>query len=517
MQGLPLPPNITVHECAALRPDRSTLGQWVKLKGAAASLFRNVFDSYLDMVNDECNATPDEVPLFSWLSPHQRVALVSELAVGLLCPNEPLPPHTPQHRAAWFAMQFFLESQITVEVESAEIDSEDLMEPESDPAPPQYSGAAKFEPDFTRSWAKSQYAQTKEHQKAAKSAAKGDTAGLEKEFFGGVPAKGGRSEEGVDFRLLQRFLQRQVETGVIRYVPYKQPPQAPTRKLTEDEAFCFYWRRGLWEVVEEYELQPTYTWRCIDLDKWSRLIDTLLMKLMNPSNDEHLLHRSMIRLGASQDRKERARHTLLIKLATDVRAQFEKDYSLDSVVKAQRKLFIFSDQRPGRKVAEALEKDANNPDSTERHGLSFAKEALHWLPAYYKILDESRAGEKGQRRERSVEQECQERYNALKAIGQKPPYNLIGGKYTYEKRSPDKWMPHDWTIYCAACHETKPMSFVDKKPKKDKEVLRFKRCGGCRVLWYCSRKCQKNDWKKHKQECKEWSAKYEPSSDRKTE
>mmetsp|Transcript_28569 Transcript_28569/g.37408 ORF Transcript_28569/g.37408 Transcript_28569/m.37408 type:complete len:486 (-) Transcript_28569:222-1679(-) len=31
--------------------------------------------------------------------------------------------------------------------------------------------------------------------------------------------------------------------------------------------------------------------------------------------------------------------------------------------------------------------------------------------------------------------------------------------------------------------------------------LDLKACAACQCIWYCSRKCQKNDWKRHKQEC----------------
>jgi hypothetical protein len=30
----------------------------------------------------------------------------------------------------------------------------------------------------------------------------------------------------------------------------------------------------------------------------------------------------------------------------------------------------------------------------------------------------------------------------------------------------------------------------------------FKKCGGCKQVYYCSAECQKNDWKEHKSACK---------------
>jgi hypothetical protein len=45
----------------------------------------------------QCNDTPDEHPIFSWLSPQQRqrLQLVREGMVGLLCPDNALPLRHP--------------------------------------------------------------------------------------------------------------------------------------------------------------------------------------------------------------------------------------------------------------------------------------------------------------------------------------------------------------------------------------------------------------------------------------
>ncbi len=35
-----------------------------------------------------------------------------------------------------------------------------------------------------------------------------------------------------------------------------------------------------------------------------------------------------------------------------------------------------------------------------------------------------------------------------------------------------------------------------------KSGLKFKHCSACKSVYYCSRECQKSDWKRHKKECK---------------
>jgi len=48
-------------------------------------------------------------------------------------------------------------------------------------------------------------------------------------------------------------------------------------------------------------------------------------------------------------------------------------------------------------------------------------------------------------------------------------------------------------------------SFCHLQPPKDKL---FSKCNRCRQASYCSRKCQKNDWSKHKETCRDASVKY---------
>ena len=55
--------------------------------------------------------------MFSWLSPQQRLSLVADVARGLLCPGEPLPPETIQHYAAYLAIVATLNVELEVEMD----------------------------------------------------------------------------------------------------------------------------------------------------------------------------------------------------------------------------------------------------------------------------------------------------------------------------------------------------------------------------------------------------------------
>ena len=88
-----------------------------KFTGAQASLFARICEHYSDAAESVCNDTPAIHPLFSWLSPQQRIQLVSEVAVGLLCPDEPLPPHTPEHIATYLSLIATIKCELGIELD----------------------------------------------------------------------------------------------------------------------------------------------------------------------------------------------------------------------------------------------------------------------------------------------------------------------------------------------------------------------------------------------------------------
>jgi hypothetical protein len=53
--------------------------EFFKLKPAFGAAFAEICESYFDAVHDDCSDTPSETPIFSWLSPHQRLELVYQV------------------------------------------------------------------------------------------------------------------------------------------------------------------------------------------------------------------------------------------------------------------------------------------------------------------------------------------------------------------------------------------------------------------------------------------------------
>ena len=77
-----------------------------KLRGAAARLFAEICEHYIELAEEETYSdAPDDVPLFSYLSPQQRLSLVKDVMIGALCQEEPMFPDTIQHNAAYLGIK----------------------------------------------------------------------------------------------------------------------------------------------------------------------------------------------------------------------------------------------------------------------------------------------------------------------------------------------------------------------------------------------------------------------------
>ena len=113
-----------------------------KVQGAHARLFAASCRHYLEAAEHNCNDTPARLPIFSGLSPQQRVHIVKEVMVGLLCENEPL-PQKEEHLAAslgiWQTIKTELICEIDVERDTGDMD--DIL----DTCPPE-KGRNEYKP-----------------------------------------------------------------------------------------------------------------------------------------------------------------------------------------------------------------------------------------------------------------------------------------------------------------------------------------------------------------------------------
>eukprot|EP00121_Abeoforma_whisleri_P006994 Awhi_evm1s6370 len=91
-----------------------------KLKGTFACLFAKSCESYIEKVSDCCNDTSSELPVWSGLSPQQRLRLVREVMVGLLCEKESLARiQTAQHFLAFLGIWYNIRCDLDVEIDTA--------------------------------------------------------------------------------------------------------------------------------------------------------------------------------------------------------------------------------------------------------------------------------------------------------------------------------------------------------------------------------------------------------------
>ena len=74
-----------------------------KLNGSYAKLISSMASFIADTISD-ISLQPYELPLFSSLSPHHQIQLLSDVVIGLLDPLSPLPPDTAEHFSAFYAI-----------------------------------------------------------------------------------------------------------------------------------------------------------------------------------------------------------------------------------------------------------------------------------------------------------------------------------------------------------------------------------------------------------------------------
>ena len=72
-----------------------------------------------------CNDDPEDYPLYSLLSPHHRLSLLADVAIGLLVHNFPPPPDTLEHFSAFYAIYSYALIQIEVEIDNERMEKDD--------------------------------------------------------------------------------------------------------------------------------------------------------------------------------------------------------------------------------------------------------------------------------------------------------------------------------------------------------------------------------------------------------
>jgi len=240
-----------------------------KLKGAQAELFAAVCHHYINEA-EEGNGKPDGVPIFSHLSKAQRLKLVADVAIGMLCEDEPLPPDTIQHNSTYRAMIDVLFTALEIETDGQDdlydVGDDLLYYDEED-----RGGVQRTEKEMEEYTVKEALIEHRA-EKNMKKLKKGKDVG---EFH-----VDGKVSTPVDMMSVHNDLMKIFAGG-----PVSKRERDSIRPLNEDEESAFMWRRLCDAALQEdtpnlYDFQDVFPlcnvnfdFRCQKLNKWYRALN----------------------------------------------------------------------------------------------------------------------------------------------------------------------------------------------------------------------------------------------------
>jgi hypothetical protein len=441
-----------------------------KFTGAKARLFAYVCEYYSGAVEDGCNDTPDEHPIFSWLSPQQRLQLVHEVMVGLLCPDEPLPPETIQHYTTYLALVAIIQNEIEEEliglIDADEV-GDDLIDGYEDTT-------ATWEPriltpeereENRRNWDLICRQAEKSKEKIDRSLAGTDTRPVE-EFQAPVPNRLDAAQK-LSFSMSALFAGPPISAEARRL-------HRPVTKLEED-VFC--WRRLVDAALQENTnwvvgwplCNIDFDWKCQSFKKWALAIDLLMITYHGA--DITLSEQALVqgRIGELDyaDQSQYARIHAIEKIVKDLRDSYDPFWKADMLAVDQLAIFAVC--------------------SLERYCPDLQR--YEWLTTFMTTCREQgidfSAGEDYQKR-----LEIYRRMAPLYKEGLSYSLRMFSNGYRDAKTPTD--FERDNPIL-AECHTGGCRS-------RSKETLKL--CSRCKIVSYCSKECQEKDFPDHKRHCK---------------
>lgn len=453
-----------------------------KLTGAAAELFAAICLHYIEAAESECNDRPQEVPLFSNLSPHQRIQLVSDVCVGVLCESEPLPPDTIQHNATYRAVIETLLTELLVEIDTQgdhEI-GDDLWllsdETKSNYRTPEE--IAEYEIERQLIEAKSVYNKKKMQDRVEE--------GRDWEKFQVTPTSTFDADK-YDAKI----------TGIMSQL-YAGPPvskqqRQSMRSLSDEERYAFRWRRLCDAALQEDQSFPfalhsvDFDWRCMDLTKWCGALNLLLHTYMfvYSSPTEQAIVYGKINELTYADKANIPRIREVERQVEVLRKVYDHKWKREELALSQRRVFAICSQ-------EAYGAAAHQP----------------WVKGFTMRLRTSKGIDF------FSTGNYQARLDVFRELNQDPKYRdgLDKGYHhsDYPANSFDDTPPSEFdqtedflsfTGFFVHCQGVKKPSEFGVTACLETENL--KACIQCQVAAYCSRTCQKSHWSEHKKVCKQ--------------
>jgi hypothetical protein len=435
-----------------------------KLTGAKARLFAHTCMHYSSAVEDACNDTPDEHPIFCWLSPQQRLQLVHEVMVGLLCPDEPLPPETIQHYTTYLALVAIIQIEIEVEVDMvqfAEVGDDLLDGYEHTTEYPEQTPEEREERNRNSDLISRQAEKNKEKLDRAQA-----TNALE-EFQ--APAE-------ADFSLTDSVARvSSTRSALFTGPPIPAEARRLNRLLTDDEEGAFFKRRLVDAALQENRngfigplCNVDFDWKCQSLKKWVLATDVVMVSYFNAEitpSEQALVHG---RVGEIEyaDRSQHARIHAIEKIVKDLRDSYDPVWEPDMLAVDQRAIFA---------VCSSLK--------------FCSDENFAWVTGFLASCEEQGV-------DFSAGGDYQKRFDIYRRMAPLYKEGLSTAFHNGFDEFEDAKTPANFgreDPISVDCHVYN--CFFGSKEN-------MKLCSRCKVVSYCSRECQMKDWPDHKKHCK---------------
>eukprot|EP00594_Rhizosolenia_setigera_P004347 CAMPEP_0178942930 /NCGR_PEP_ID=MMETSP0789-20121207/2283_1 /TAXON_ID=3005 /ORGANISM="Rhizosolenia setigera, Strain CCMP 1694" /LENGTH=473 /DNA_ID=CAMNT_0020622425 /DNA_START=63 /DNA_END=1484 /DNA_ORIENTATION=- len=452
-----------------------------KLEGAAARLFAAICEHYMQAAEEQCNDTPEDVPIFSWLSPQQRLNLTKEVMVGALCEGEPMFPDTIQHNATYYALIQILYIKLEIELDEAKMTDafdvgEDLLE------------AGKRQCDTSRlkrstvSSSTTRKIDRKMEFDLMKDRAEKNRKKLEK--LGDNVGEFEVKSDNID-----KITSQLLETTKLICLPgpISKRERESIRPLKGDEPYVFYWRLLCDAALQEDNVarlpfplsQVNFDFRCSSFSKWNHAMNLLFISKWFdiPSPKERaLIYSGQINEYTLADPDKFPLIREIEKHTTILRKVYGMKWDPDRLSYDQRCIYAVTCREAywgkghGEWANEFLQKCAEqnidvSKDFKFQKRLEIFRETVEKFPDGLKVA-----------------------YNHEFHLGGNPR-NYVPDKYDNKPRR---------------CSGPKPGIEKFEWPCMKTENLQA--CSRCKVVLYCSRECQKRHWKEHKLVCAKLAA-----------
>lgn len=460
-----------------------------KFTGATARLFAKICEHYITAAEDECNDAPEEVPLFSYLSPQQRLSLVKDVMIGALCEDEPMFPDTIQHNAAYLGLIYVLHAEIDVEIDE-ECDypvGDDFIDEGERQAKllgssnVRSSRASSSDPmlDFQT---KLNLIEDRAEKNKKKIEELGDDVG---EFKPAAKAP--------DIDNARNFFGKMEDLCIGG--PISQRQRDNIRPLEEDEEYAYRWRLLCDAAFQEdtgislpFPLsQVNFDFRCSRSYKWIQALNILLVSKCFDIPDKK--ESALVYCGeidhntyADPDKfpliREIDRHVDVL------RKVYEKKWNPDRRSYDQRCIYAVAS-----------------------HQIFYGFAQRDWLDAFLQKCSE-------QNIDIRRDSNYQKRLEIFRDMAEEFPEGLRIPWNTFENcvdGALERWQPskfvsnaYDPSLRHCSGPEYKREGWNMSMPCYNTENLQA--CSLCKVVLYCSKECQKRHWKEHKLVCKQLAA-----------